>query len=203
MAEKRRHKRFVRRLAVRFGENDLSRTAFVGDISLGGLFVVSHQLPPVGVRVHLQVVQDSGRSVYFEAVVRRQKIIPVELRQLERSGFGAEFLRPEELVPELVPQVTQGNRFELVFESPSKLKSAFSEEIRVGGVFLRTERLLQRDSEVVVEVRLAFARQKFDFEGKVVHVSSGGGGSPKGIAISFFNPKKVVDTLSPFLEAKG
>ena len=84
MAEKRRNRRFARRLVIRFGETDLGRMGFVSDISTSGVFVMCDVLPPIGARLHLQIELSPASSVYAEAVVKRHKIVPPKFRATPR-----------------------------------------------------------------------------------------------------------------------
>lgn len=113
MAEsKKRPKRYPRRLTVRYGDKELDRTGFTSDISVTGVFIIAQNLPPpVGARIHLQLILDNARSIFVECVVRRHKLPPAELRGLERTGFAVRFLTPEELFPELVPAAERTQQF--------------------------------------------------------------------------------------------
>src|SRR4051812_35006063 len=100
MGEKRQHRRSRRRLSVKYGEKDFSLSGFTGDISRGGLFIVAARLMALDTRLHLQLFLDPSRFLVLEAEVRRHKIIPSELRTIERQGFGVRFLHPGEVVKE-------------------------------------------------------------------------------------------------------
>jgi Tfp pilus assembly protein PilZ len=202
MAEKRRAKRFARRLLIRFGEQDLSKTGFVSDISQGGVFVAADTVPNVGARIHLQIELSPTQSVYAEGVVRRQKLVPPKFRSMEKSGFGVRFLDPEELVAEIVPQLraetlaAAEERFAVSFATIEMLRTAYERELKHGGVFLRTDRVLPRDAPAMITLELAFAGQRFEIAAKVLQIVEG---TTKGLGFVFDDRTKIAVALAPFL----
>src|SRR4051794_21018502 len=98
MAEKRRQRRYRRRLLIKFGEADLNQSGFTTDISNTGLFVQAPRLVALAARVPLQVFYQGEKFVFLEGEVRRHKLVPLSLRNVERGGFGLRFLLPSELV---------------------------------------------------------------------------------------------------------
>lgn len=202
MAEKRRSKRFARRLVVRFGESELSRTGFVSDISTSGVFVTCDVLPAIGARLHLQIELSPANSVFAEAVVRRHKLVPPKYRAIEKSGFGVRFLDPAEIVAEVVPQLrtetlaAADQRFSVSFANADALRTAFDRELRHGGIFLRTERILPRDSSATVMLELAFAGRRLEFPVRVVQIVEG---SVRGLGFLFDDRAAVTTALAPYL----
>jgi hypothetical protein len=109
MGEKRRSKRHGRRLKVRFGEAGTTGFPYQGltnDVSSTGLFVVSSQTPRPGTRVHLEVMMQGERPLFVEGVVARLVIVPPELRQIMKAGFGIRYLLGNEVMGELVPSLS-------------------------------------------------------------------------------------------------
>ncbi len=197
--ERRRERRFPRRLTVRYGEIELSRTGLTHDISASGAFVVAQGLPPLDSHIHLLISAGPGRALYFEGEVRRHRVLPAALRQIDHGGFGVRFLLPGDLVRELVPKAgTATDSLEVVFDSPEHLRRALETEIRYGGVFVPTSAPFVRDAPVTVELRLEFAGRRFSFPARVMQVISA---SAKGVAVTFEDKVKVERTLEPFLAA--
>lgn len=202
MADKRRNKRFARRLVIRFGESDLSRMGFASDISTSGVFVMCDVLPPIGARLHLQIELSPAKSVYAEAVVRRHKLVPPKFRAIDKSGFGVRFLDPAELVGEVVPQLradalaAADQRFSVSFTSLDALRTAFDRELRHGGVFLRTERVLERDAAATVQIELVYAGQRMEFPARVVQVVES---AVRGLGFAFDDRAAVALALAPYL----
>src|SRR5262245_58557846 len=136
MAEKRRHRRYRRRLMVKFGETDLHGSGFTTDISATGVFVQAPRLVALDSRVHLQIFFEGEKFMFFEGEVRRHKVVPLALRNVERGGFGARFLLPSELVNDAVGG--RESHLELHYATQEALQQAFLAEIKVGGVFVPT-----------------------------------------------------------------
>jgi Tfp pilus assembly protein PilZ len=202
MVEKRRYKRYPRRLSVKYGEKDLSRNGFTRDVSSTGIFVVAQQFPPIDSRLHMQIFIDAMKFVFVEGVVKRHKMVPPQMRQVEPAGFGIRFLSRDELLSEIVPRVEAELRLECVYHSKDDLVRAYQREMKFGGVFVHTDQAIPRDSKVVLEVRLDYAREKFVFGAKVIHVAAGDApGQPKGVGVAFDDRAAVDQALSGYLNA--
>ena len=187
---------------IRYGEQDFARTGFVADISTGGVFVITQTLPPIGSRLHLQIELSSTRNVYAEGVVQRHKLVPVTLRTVEKMGFGVRFLSPGELLAEIVPQLKSpalaavDDRFSVSFASQKDLHDAFERELKHGGIFLRTERVLPRDTDVTITLELAFANTRVELAAKVLQIVEG---NVKGLGFVFDDVRKLNQTLASYL----
>jgi len=197
MAEKRRSKRYPRRLKVRFGVGDLSQNGTLADISVMGCFIVHQKPPPLDTRIHMQVFTEGEKFIQYEGRVRWQKQVPAELRQIEKNGFGVQFLLPEELLPEVLPHLASTSRLTLSFLTAADLKKVFEQEIKAGGLFLRTDKKLARDATVTVELRLEFTRRTFEFSAHVIHVQETG---MRGVGVSFEDTAKVQAALLPYIK---
>jgi Tfp pilus assembly protein PilZ len=199
MKERRQHKRFRRRFMVRYGERELTHSGFTFDVSRGGAFIVSPYRPPLDAHLHVQIFLDKETSVYFEATVRRHKIIPPELRSVDKGGFGVRFLMPDEVLADIL--VESGNRLEVAYASPDALQVASDKEFRHGGVFVPTDRELERGSDVLLAMRLEFAGQTFEFDASVVHVwPNPTKDHPGGVGLVFKDKKEVEGTIKQYLK---
>lgn len=195
--ERRRERRYPRRLTVRYGERELNRAGLTHDISASGVFVISQNLPPLDARIHMLISAGPERSLYFEGVVRRHRVLPPLLRQIDHGGFGVRFLMPADLVRELVPKAASAtDALEVTFDSAEHLRRAVESEIRFGGVFVPTSAPFERDAPVTVELILEFAGRRFAFPAKVVQVITA---SARGVGVTFDDKQKVERTLEPFL----
>lgn len=199
MAERRRFKRFSKRYTVRFGEKDLTFSGFTVDISSGGLFIVSAQLPPLDTRLLVQVLLDEKRPpVFLVGVVQRHKMVPPELRTLAKNGFGFRVLRPEEQLRPLIPALPQeSDALQCLFETVGQFKSIWDTELRHGGVFVRSDRTFTPHQEVKLQMQLAFAQTQLEVPCRVVHIAGAEGG-PKGVGVLFSDPAGIRDVLSRF-----
>ena len=191
-------KRYKRRFMVRYGERDLSHSGFTQDLSRGGAFIVSPYRPPLDSKLHLQIFVDKETSVYFEATVRRHKIVPPELRSVDKGGFGIRFLLPDEVLGQVL--VESGTQVEMRYASPADLKIAHQKEFRHGGVFVPGDRQFERGTEVTVRMHLEFSSTALEFAASVVHVYDGSQAGPRGIGLVFKDKSQVEQALAPYLE---
>ena len=86
-----------KRLAVRFGlpGEPLDCVAFTADVSPLGLFVVTAKLPAVGKQLIIQI-QLPDQTLRLEGWVAWSKTVPVQLRSVEKTGFGVRLDLPPE-----------------------------------------------------------------------------------------------------------
>lgn len=198
MPEKRRHRRYRRRFLMKFGVKELDQSGYTMDLSAGGAFVAASREVPLGQRIHLQVYLDQHRFLFFEGEVRRKKVVPLELRALERGGFGVRFLSPGELAAEALGLA---DRYELRYATKAELAAAYQRELRLGGVFLVTSKLLPRESKVYLDLCLDFVNEAIDVESTVVYVADGSSpGGAQGIGLTFNDRPALEAKLRPFLE---
>src|SRR3954452_21315216 len=124
MSDKRKARRWSRRLTVRYGRNELAFPETTSDLSVGALYLVTHnEPPPLDTRLHLQLMLEGGRSLHFEGVVRRHQL--GEPDESEVGGFGVRFMLPAELLPEMVPSPRDQGRHAVVYETENELREAF------------------------------------------------------------------------------
>ena len=183
---------------VRYGERDLSHSGFTQDVSRGGAFIVSPYRPPLDSKLHLQIFVDKETSIYFEATVRRHKIVPPELRSVDKGGFGIRFLLPDEVLGQVL--IEPGARVEVRYATPAELKLAQEKELRHGGVFVPGEHGFERGTEVTLLMRLDFCSTALEVAASVVHVYDGSQARPCGIGLMFKDKKEVDDALASYLD---
>ena len=204
--EKRSTPRIRKRLLVHYGENGLDRSGFTTDVSAGGMFVVSSTLPALDTRLHLQLFFGEGDFTYFEGRVARHRLVPVELRSIEKAGFGVAFLTPEELLAEpLKAQRAAGPvegvpRFRIDVATQPALRELWDRELKHGGIFITSERTPGRDELAEIELGLAFApgapALRFAARGlQVLQVP----GAAAGIGFEFLDRRTIAERLQPML----
>lgn len=204
MAEKRRAKRYPRRLKVRFGEANkpgFPHSGLTNDVSSSGLFVVSGQNTKPGTRLHLEVLLPGDAPLYLEGIVMRQVLVPTELRQVVKSGFGVRYLSGAELMAELVPALSTTRKedpFYLPFLDEGSWRSMVDKELRRGGVFIWSNKPLSPSSTLTVTFDLRFMEQILAFESKVVHCMPGPDGR-MGIALLFTDAPSVALAIAKTL----
>lgn len=201
--EKRRSRRHGRRLKVRFGEKGqgFTHSGITNDVSATGLFVLANQTPKPGTRLHVEVTLPGELLVFAEGVVARQVIVPPQLRQVVKAGFGLRYLTGAELMAELVPAlstVRPDDPFLLRYEDETQLHEAFEKELRRGGVFVWSARAVTLNSIVTVTFDLVFLEKRLAFEARVVHAMPGAEGK-HGVGLMFVDPGAVTGALAALL----
>jgi Tfp pilus assembly protein PilZ len=197
MAEKRQHRRFRKRYTVRFGTDDLSKSGFTGDISKGGAFIVSTHMVPLDTRIHLQVQLDQKNFAFFEGIVQRHRRVPPELRQVEPGGFGVRFLYPGEVIADMVSQNMP--TFELHFPTAEQLRATYDRELRMGGAFIVTDKVLRTQDKVLICLCVDYAGALVEQEATVVHITLPQGTNRAGVSVMFNDKKELEEKLKPYL----
>jgi hypothetical protein len=201
MAEKRQQRRIRRRLMVKYGERDLAQSGFTGDVSTTGLFIIAASLPRLDARLHLQLFVEPERFLFFEGEVRRHKVVPPELRTVERGGFGVRLLSPREALAPALDQETRIPRFELSYATRAAFQQAYERELRLGAAFISTSKLLPRDTDVMLSLVLEFSGRVVELEAQVAQAfpPQEGPGAVVGLALLFKDRARAEALLRPWL----
>jgi len=197
MAEKRLERRIRRRLPVKYGQRDLSHNGFTVDVSRTGAFILSPHRPVLHSRIHLQVFLHADQPVYFEALVRRHKLVPPALRTFSKGGFGVSFLLPDEILGEII--LDSQHCIDMHYSKIEDLRDTYQREFCHGGLFIPTQRRFEPNAEVILILHLDFADKSLEFPASVVEV---GGTEPRqtaGVAVLFRDAKLFRESLSPYL----
>lgn len=195
MKEKRRHKRHARRFKVRYGQKGFEHTAFTGDISASGMFIIG-PAPKLDSRIHIEVVVDPTRSLFMEGVVQRLAVAPPELRQVTRSGFGVRILSQGELFGEIMP--VSKAALSVRYARMEELQRAFDEEIKRGGVFVQAPTAPAVNSVVALDIESPFLGETVNVQVRVVHVVAQPSGG-FGVAVVFTDPPLVLGEMTRLL----
>jgi hypothetical protein len=201
--EKRKSKRHSRRLKVKFGEKGAGfpHSGLTNDVSATGIFVVTSQRPRPGTRLHLEVTLPGELPLFVEGVVMRQVLVPPELRQVVRAGFGIRYLVGAEFMAELVPAITtpvKEDPFLLAYSDEAEWRGAVENEFNRGGLFLWTKNPVPQNLIVTVTFDLVFLRRQLAFEARVVHTNQGADGR-YGVAMMFVDAPGAMASLSSTL----
>jgi Tfp pilus assembly protein PilZ len=106
--EKRRKKRFARRIQVKYwpeGEEH-ERKGYTTNVSTIGVFIASNAPVPPGTRMRIEFLGPAGFIV--ESKVAHSARVSASLQSIRSSGMGIRFLLPSELVRELLPAGGEG-----------------------------------------------------------------------------------------------
>jgi hypothetical protein len=199
--EKRRSKRHARRLKVKFGEKGTAtfpHSGLTNDVSATGLFVVTGQKPKPGTRLHLEVTLPGELPLFIEGVVTRQVLVPPELRQVVKSGFGIRYLSGTELMAEIVPAMSAPHKedpFLLTFADEASWQAAVEKDFRRGGLFVWTRKTVAQNMIVTVTFDLLFLQRQLAFEARVVHTNTGPDGRI-GVAMIFVDAPAAIAALT-------
>lgn len=99
MAEKRKIKRSLKRLKLRYGVNRATSLAFTEDVSETGVFVRTVNVMGPGVIVQVELSMPDNTPVHFEGRVVWSRRVPGSLIHLSKGGMGlmiTKFLSGEE-----------------------------------------------------------------------------------------------------------
>jgi hypothetical protein len=171
VVDRRKHRRYAKRLKIRFGEKGFNHAGLTSDISASGLFVITVNMIKPSTRLHLEVTTPEDTLFYIEGVVVRLAVVPPELRQAMKGGFGLRFLSGTEMMAELVPHLKDRAQLSLCYDNVEALKKAWEAELKRGGALARSDKSYAMDSIVTVEIDLPFAGRRLGFEARVVHVA--------------------------------
>jgi PilZ domain len=195
--ERRRNKRYNKRLKVAFGEKDFTQSGFTGNVSSSGLFIIATTNVKVGSKLHLQIDVE-GRPLYQEAMVARLNVVPPELRTVVKGGFGVRFLTQRELLAEMIPNAANAMTRVMSFDTAWKLAELYEKEIKRGGVFLWSDTQVALDTVIPIEFELGYANHAITLQAKVVTVVPNPDGK-FGLACMFIDGAEVAVQFQPYL----
>ncbi len=85
-----------RRLKVRFGVDEFSKVAFLGNASVAGAWIITGQPERVGTLLRLCIFLPDGEEILVRGRVQWAKKIPPNLIRLSKNaGMGVKFTRFE------------------------------------------------------------------------------------------------------------
>ena len=177
--ERRERARRPRRVQIKFRPRGSQRSyrGYSANISVGGMYIDTNSLVQQGSRIRLQVGSGND-SFVVEAVVAR---VNKSHQTLRPSGMGVRFLKIEELVEELLPEI--GSRAEskdlpplpegayrLRFTDREKFLGVYHRDLATGGLFIPTDDPAQLHEVVTVELSVAETDvAPIRFQARVVH----------------------------------
>lgn len=94
--KKRRHKRVVKRLLVKFGVSDTNTVGFTSDVSPAGMFIRTNKgLPPETV-INISLEIPSGDIIILKGIVKRVIKYSSQLGGIMKNGMGIQLLENNE-----------------------------------------------------------------------------------------------------------
>lgn len=92
MHKKRRHKRIIKRLPVKFGTSEANLIGFTSDVSPGGIFIrTSRGLPPE-THIAIDIETPSGEIISIKGIVKRTIKYSTHLGNVMKNGMGVEIM---------------------------------------------------------------------------------------------------------------
>jgi hypothetical protein len=200
--ERRKHKRYNKRLKLAFGEKDFSGGGFSGNVSASGLFIIASTLVKVGQRMHVQLEVEAGKLIFCEVVVARIHQVPPELRTVVKGGFGVRYLTQREMLHELMPNIGALAAKVMSFDTAWKLAEVYEKELKRGGVFIWSDNAVAVDSVIPIEFELGYANHTITLNAKVVTVVPNPDGK-FGLACMFMEGPAASAQFAPYLPKAG
>jgi uncharacterized protein (TIGR02266 family) len=188
LLERRRFARVDARLKVKFVFAEGFFELRTEDLSLGGMFIATDHLVPVGEKVRL-VLQVPGEQPPVKAVAEVVRVVEESTPGLP-AGLGVRFLEltkeglaciqrflGKQVSGEIEPAGLERRRFprverlvKLRFNARESLQTSYARDISTGGVFIHTHDPLPQGSEVEVTLIHPVSLQKLELIGRVVRV---------------------------------
>ncbi len=96
MKVERHPARRKKRLKVRFGVDYPKRVAFTGDVSIGGLYIITGQPERPGSKLLIQIrLPDEQEVTVFGRVRWAKKVPPNLIRLANKAGMGVQIIKFE------------------------------------------------------------------------------------------------------------
>lgn len=212
--DRRPAKRHRRRLSARFRPAGSTRelTGFTTNISATGMFLATRHTLATGTRVRVELLGEHGFVV--EAEVVWVQVQPLAMRGVRPSGMGLRFVPIERLIREAIgaPKVeepeapessTEVPHFRVAFKDTDQFLRVLDRDLQTGGLFLLTDRALEVEDPVTVEiVPPGDAAAVVRCEAKVVFTGDprgqdGGRNLMAGVGVEITDREAVLARLQP------
>ncbi len=222
LLERRKFARLNTKLQVKFVFAEGFFELETSDLSMGGVFIATDHLVPVGEEVRL-VLHIPGDKPVIKALGKVVRVVEEDapgqpaglgVRFLELGPDGEKCIRKylgEQVTTQLKTNGKQRRRFprletlvKLRFQAAGSFEPAISKDISSGGIFVQTLEPPAKGEEIWVNLVHPTTSQKLDLVGKVVRVVKRDPKNPEivpGVGVSFENlsvEKKAV--LDMFLK---
>jgi Tfp pilus assembly protein PilZ len=212
--ERREQARRSRRVPVQFWKQggDKRYRGYSANISTGGMYIDTNTLFGAGSRIRLEI--GTGEHAFMaEAVVAR---VNKSHQTLRTSGMGVRFLTIDELVGELLPEISSNapahvgpgeaplpaGSYRMRFTDRQQLKEVYARDLATGGLFIPTDQPAALNAVVTVEVSVADASAApVRLEARVVHRLDPGmpdgtsGNLMAGIGVEILNLERALQAL--------
>jgi hypothetical protein len=114
LKEKRRYRRFTKRLEVKFSSGGNSFTGISSDLSETGIFIRTQKGLAPGTHIYIDLVLPDGRISFLKGIVRRTLKTPISAL---KNGMGVEIIEKDEIFSDFIKSFVQKT------EAPSEDKA--------------------------------------------------------------------------------
>ncbi len=194
----RRTKRQRRRLWVRLWNDEFEASGFTADISATGLLIEATQPLEIGTRFHLEIFL-ADRSFFTECVVARKKTYPSYARSMFKPGVGIRFVGFAEAIRQVAEEADEADEglLQVDLRDMETLKTVYEQDIKFGGLLVRTKELPEIESELIVPILLPEPHGTIQCRGSVVKIFS----DPPRVALRLADTDQVrgrlMEIISP------
>jgi hypothetical protein len=180
-------------VGVRLWNDDEELSGFSSDLSKTGVFFETRKLLEAGTAYHLEFTLETG-SFFAECVVARVLRASRQVQPVVKSGAGLRFLGIAEVVRELEGE-TKKRGLEVDLQDRDRLELIYERDIRRGGLFLPTDRELELEQIVRIELRLPRPHGSIEVRAVVLSLSH----DPPGAALQVLDLDQVRGKLAPIV----
>ncbi len=186
--ERRRTKRYRRRMKVRWWADDIEGNGFTVDVSSSGLLIETGRPIAIGTRLHLEVRLTDEIPYFSECVVARKRTYPPQARALFKPAVGVRFVSINEAIKELTAKggeesVGTQEQVHVPLQADLRdfdhLEAVYERDIKHGGLMVETTELPDLNSEIELPVRLPDPHGTIQCRGEVVKLFD----DPPGLAL--------------------
>ena len=96
MEKKRKYKRIIKRLSVKFGASDPNTIGFTSDVSPIGMFIRTNRSLPPETLIRISIETPSGGVIPLKGIVKRAIKYSSHLGTVMKNGMGVQLEYDEE-----------------------------------------------------------------------------------------------------------
>jgi len=178
--DRRLHRRFPRRYAIKYGQGEANKRGFTVNMSLGGMAISSATVFKPGTELELQLITDT-EEIPLRGISRwnSHKANVGQRRMTFEMGVELTARTPSytTLLQDIIDQFTERRRaprfkqyFKVNIEDSDKLMELYTRDISRGGVYVVTNDAPALRSTINVKMYLYDIMEAVRVEGEVVHV---------------------------------
>lgn len=206
-SDRRKNKRYKRRMKARWWTDASEGTGFTVDASNSGLLIETGRPIEIGSRMHLELGLNQEVSFFAECLVVRKRTYPPQARALFKPAVGVRFVGLNEAVRELDErdgEASVGTQEQVHVPLQADLRdrhhlaAVYERDIKHGGLMVETTELPEWNSEIELPVLLPEPHGMIRCRGIVVKLFD----DPPGIALRLEDIDEVRGLIIEILRAR-